>query len=1645
MKKTTFFKSLVFLFLLLSSTNHFSQVTIYNADFSNSTGVNNWAFSSNNITNGEWTNGNDATYATGATGNYIYSKRYTTQYNNNTSITATSPTISSIGYSTLNLSVKVRYDTESGNDGINIQYSLNDGSTWSVLGTESNGFYNDTDVDGIANNTDGWSGNSSGWTTKTINLTNISTAFNNNANLKFRINFGSNNSIQGVGVAFDNIVVTGILDTPEIDVKGNNVSIPSGSTTTSVTNHTLFSETDAVSTSISTRTFTISNSANVNLNLTGNPKIVLSNPTNFTVTTADASIISPITSGGSTSFIIQFSSITAGTFTSTVTISNNDSDEGSYTFTISGTAIAALAYAPGGVNGDLKVWLRSDIGAGSTNGQSVTSWGNQGRHNNPTAISGREPKYRDDAAYNINFNPVIDFNNATNGGLDASFSASGQQYMSATDGFYTQDIFLVVIPDMTVSSTAGTMDLFCGNDPAHQPTAEDVTGIGFGAYTSSLSNEVVTYAQNVNSSYRIADNTASRTYSSAGIINARNNTNIPATGMQLYFNGTDISTIEINTSSFYNLSNTNYWIGRSETWTANTNARIAEIVNYSSRKNDATERPKIETYLALKYGITLGANGISQDYINSDATVVFAGASGYNHNLAGIGRDDVSKLLQKQSKSINDTNDITIGLGTIATTNSSNPNTFTNNKDYLVWGNNNGSLLPQTPIVANISSGVSALTSEVTFVPIGRVWKLVESGINVPSVKISIPTAMLSATLAPPGEYLMFISDSPTFTSTADYRIMKVNSTNLEVDYDFNGTKYITFGYASQKTFDRSIDFDGTNDYLDAGNVLDLNNNFTVSAWIKRSGTNQSILSKRNNTHTIGYDLKINGSGLLEMSWMNGTMQAIQSSVIIPSEKWYNVAVTFEGTTAKLYIDGVLDTTQNLLAIPTNTESFLIAAADGNNPTSFFNGTIDEVRLWNIALSEMQLRYIMNQEIIKYIDNNVSGKIIPQNITLNETGTIPWSSLKAYFPMSDFVFTNTKDASDNNYIAVLKNLNTVTYQTAPLPYNSIANGDWTSTETWENNTVQNFPYSVSIIDDFTTIDWNIVAVNHTINSYGNKKVLGMSINNAVLNIDNDSKIEVSHYLKLNGKIDLKGRSQLIQSFGSDLDTSSNGHIERDQQGTKNIYNYNYWCSPVGGINVTANNTSYTLANSFKDGTDPDAYLDINWIGGYNGVESSPISLASYWLFTFPNYSNQPSNWISINPYTQISTATGFTLKGSGTSQDYQNYIFVGKPNNGEITIPVNSGNLNLTGNPYPSALDSETFITENIANGSITGALYFWEHFETNFTHVLTNYQGGYAALTAVGGTPPVSPAGISGLGTSNRIPSRFIPVGQGFFVTGSETGGLITFNNNQRLFVKEDNTESNIMFRSANEIYNEYNNEDDTYGDGTLLTKIRLGFNSHNNYHRQLLLGFMNGNASSDIDPGYDAVSIDNFPDDMLFLHGDTKLVIQADGFFNNFNVYPLSVKTSMRGYIDFVLDDFENLAEDQQVYIYDAETNLYHNIKIENFEILVPAGLYNNRFFLCFRTDVMLGTIENEFKNELEVIFTSDNNTLKIINEDINTQIESITLFNVLGQNLKVWKMENESQRLIEIPMQQYMQGTYIIKLKTSSGTISKKIIIE
>ena len=783
-----------------------------------------------------------------------------------------------------------------------------------------------------------------------------------------------------------------------------------------------------------------------------------------------------------------------------------------------------------------------------------------------------------------------------------------------------------------------------------------------------------------------------------------------------------------------------------------------------------------------------------------------------------------------------------------------------------------------------------------------------------------------------------------------------------------------------------------------------------------------------------GFQLRINSSRYLE-AVVNGSTVTYSTTALTKSQ-WYHVGAVYNGSTVKLYLNGQMVTSG--AAAGSVASSVLTLGKTPGAATNYFKGKIDEVRVFDVALTDSQFQRMVYQEV-QNTASQVRGTIVPKDIQ-----TLPYANMLRNYRMDaykdDIVDNITTASIDSGTGMKIYNNKIIKVQEAPMPFVTRTTGTFATAVNDATKDIRGM--------DVTDFDYSIVQVKHNITETANNTDLAMFVDPGVtITMNNDTKIQNDWYLKLDGKIDLQGKSQLVQTINSELDVTSAGSLERDQQGQSNKFNYNYWSSPVGAINATTNNNAFTVSGVMRDGTDPNNIQPITWTTGYNGAATSPVTLSSYWIFKFQNLSPQYANWAAVGQNGTLQAAQGYTMKGTAAGTSTQNYTFVGKPNNGTITTTIAAGNLNLCGNPYPSALDADAFITAN--SSAITGALYFWEHYSTNTSHNLLDYQGGYAARNLVGGTPPVAPTGISGQGTSSRVPSRYVPVGQGFLIYGSATGGTVTFDNNQRGFIKETNASSNIMFRNTNQssvsiVDRSFDNSEDVIVDNNNFSKIRLGFNSVNNYHRQILLGFMNEFATEGFDAGYDAPQLDSQPNDFYFAIPGQNLVIEGVDAFNSSKILPLTVKNGLEGNVQFTLDATENFDDNQNIYIHDSETNIYHDIRNGNFEINLPIGTFDTRFSLRF-TNSALGVNDFDLNKEILVFFTNNDDMITINNNLLDATVQTVDLYNMLGQSIRTWEVKNNNQSKIQIPVNNVSTGTYIVKVHTSKGDISKKIIID
>jgi len=168
-----------------------------------------------------------------------------------------------------------------------------------------------------------------------------------------------------------------------------------------------------------------------------------------------------------------------------------------------------------------------------------------------------------------------------------------------------------------------------------------------------------------------------------------------------------------------------------------------------------------------------------------------------------------------------------------------------------------------------------------------------------------------------------------------------------------------------------ALNFDGTNDIVQSSNTINttlaLSNKITVEAWV--NPTNATYLG------CIVGNYQTNGSGmqfLLRRDYSNYTFwidngagfNNVTSAATVTTGAWVHLAGTWDGSTVKLYVNGILSGTASVTGsnIVSSTNQLWIGGNSAGTP-EMFAGSVDEVRVWNRALCQSEIQNNMNCEI----------------------------------------------------------------------------------------------------------------------------------------------------------------------------------------------------------------------------------------------------------------------------------------------------------------------------------------------------------------------------------------------------------------------------------------------------------------------------------------------------------------------------------------------------------------------------------------------------------------------------------------------------------------------------------------------------------
>lgn len=350
-----------------------------------------------------------------------------------------------------------------------------------------------------------------------------------------------------------------------------------------------------------------------------------------------------------------------------------------------------------------------------------------------------------------------------------------------------------------------------------------------------------------------------------------------------------------------------------------------------------------------------------------------------------------------------------------------------------------------------------------------------------------------------------------------DLIILATNFNNNTIDwskYGNDGTNYDANCSAEvEGKFGSACSFDGANSYISFGNDSVLNAYpITISAWFKANNldTFNPIVNKYISTSESGYQLLTDTSGRL-CAWyfmnhtnnvyLNGAANCGVNVSLADDNSWHNAVFVVNSAGGYLYLDGVLGNSVAWTGTPqaTITTTFLSAGYYHGGVNNYFNGSIDEVRIYNRALSSEEINASYNAELGRYY-MNITGlsdgtytyyafaNDTLGNSNITETRTITFGAggapdttpptVTLDKPANGNISTGQNNITLYCNVTDAVNINNITFWTN-------ITGSWSANDTVDlsatTNTAYNFEVNLTDLSWDTTFVWNCQAYDNSSN------------------------------------------------------------------------------------------------------------------------------------------------------------------------------------------------------------------------------------------------------------------------------------------------------------------------------------------------------------------------------------------------------------------------------------------------------------------------------------------------------------------------------------------------------------------------------------
>lgn len=569
------------------------------------------------------------------------------------------------------------------------------------------------------------------------------------------------------------------------------------------------------------------------------------------------------------------------------------------------------------------------------------------------------------------------------------------------------------------------------------------------------------------------------------------------------------------------------------------------------------------------------------------------------------------------------------------------------------------------------------------------------------------------------------------------------------------------------------------------------------------------------------------------------------------------------------------------------------------------------------------------------------------------------------------------------------------------------------------NTIWNGSAWSNGVPDITTLVE--INGNYLTSSNGSFSACSIIINDTYrLTIDNNTFVEIENDTTVDGEIFVQTQGAFVQNNNAStfiVTTNGTALVNKITTPLNSIYEYTYWSSPINNLMVQ---DGLAFAHPwrrywFNAANFLDEFIEINntntFIPGSDGIDDD----GNDWTPALDTDVMTPGTG-----YIAMHNPIGFIVGNQYT------YTFEGEFNNGIINAPIlyNGANgdedWNLIGNPYPSAINANTFLTDNGA--IVGGAIYLWSqdtaaNGNTSGNQGANFSQGDYAIITNGSGNTA---------GGDMIIPNSFVPSGQSFFIQGLANGNAV-FNNDHRM---ADATSNSQFFKT------------------NLIAPNRLWLNltSDNGVFNQILVAYVNGATNQRDNTSYDAkASIYNLNAAVIY----TEIENEVDRFtiqgkapesLTMDEVIPVGFETVITTptLYTFSIAQFEGLfLENNTVYLKDNLLSITHDLSLSNYTFTSEVGNFNSRFEIVFNIN-SLSTEEFESNSQNFSIVELQNDNVKFSTTSEGLTIKSVKILDGLGravynfrgsENTEIYNLRNVSSSI------------YIAQIELSNGSIITK----